>query len=255
MSTDDITPTPSVDNVERLPSLDALQAAHKELLQAHRQEGDTPEMLDRIEAFIYQGQATGAVLDAEDDRWTAQGMLDYWSATLFRAARRAPDATLADFDPNLAPELPDELCPYVGLDPFREATQAAFFGRERLVATLVEKLADSRLLVVSGPSGSGKSSVVLAGLLPALQRGALPGSEFLALRTAHGARLQSLGQPRASHRGSRWWKSRRPGGVGAAAGEAAAREPESLARTGQCHRRGSGGGRGGPIRGGIHPLQ
>ena len=177
MSTDDITPTPSVDNVERLPSLDALQTAHKELLQAHRQEGDTPEMLDRIEAFIYQGQATGAVLDAEDDRWTAQGMLDYWSATLFRAARRAPDATLADFDPNLAPELPDELCPYVGLDPFREATQAAFFGRERLVTTLVEKLADSRLLVVSGPSGSGKSSVVLAGLLPALQRGALPGSE------------------------------------------------------------------------------
>ena len=40
-----------------------------------------PEMLDRIEAFIYQGQATGAVLDAEDDRWTAQGVLDYWLAT------------------------------------------------------------------------------------------------------------------------------------------------------------------------------
>lgn len=177
MSTNDMRPTSSVDDVERLPSLAALQVTHKELLRAHRQAGDTPEMLDRIETFIHQGQATGALLDAEEERWMAQGVLDYWSATLFRADRRAPDATLADFDPNLAPELPDELCPYVGLDPFRETMHTAFFGRERLVTTLVEKLADSRLLAVVGPSGSGKSSLVLAGLMPALQQGALPGSE------------------------------------------------------------------------------
>lgn len=81
-------------------------------------------MLDRME-LIRLGQATGAMLDAENDQWTAQGTLDYWSATLFRAGRKAPDATLADFDPNLAPGNPNELCPYVGLDPFREATQAA----------------------------------------------------------------------------------------------------------------------------------
>ena len=132
MSTDDTTSTPPIENVDRLPSLAALQEVHKELLQAHRQQGDTPEMLDRIETFIRLGQATGAMLDAENDRWTAQGTLDYWSATLFHAGRKAPDATLADFDPNLAPELPDELCPYVGLDPFREATQAAFFGASAL---------------------------------------------------------------------------------------------------------------------------
>lgn len=177
MSAENGQPVTSAESIERLPSLAALQAAHKELLQAHRQEGDTLELLDRIERFIYQGQATGAVLDDEQERWTAQGVLDYWSATLFRADRRAPDATLVEFDPQLAPELPDELCPYVGLDPFREATEGKYFGRERLVSTLVEKLTDSRLLVVVGPSGSGKSSVVLAGLVPALKRGALPDSD------------------------------------------------------------------------------
>ncbi len=177
MSTDNPDIVSPVDGVERLPSLAALQIVHKELLQAHRQEGDTAEMLDRIEGFIHQGQATGAVLDDEQERWTAQGVLDYWSATLFRADRRAPDATLVDFDPELAPELADELCPYVGLDPFREATQGEYFGRERLIGTLIEKLADSRLLAVVGPSGSGKSSVVLAGLLPALKRGVLPDSD------------------------------------------------------------------------------
>lgn len=177
MTRDDAIPTSSGDTVERVSTLPALQADHKDLLRTHRQEGDSSEMLDRIEAFIHQGQATGVLLDEEEDRWTAQGVLDYWSAILFRADRRAPDATLAEFDPELAPELPNEFCPYVGLDPFREETQHAFFGRERLLTALIEKLKDSRLLVVIGPSGSGKSSVVLAGLIPTLKHGVLPGSE------------------------------------------------------------------------------
>ena len=58
-----------------------------------------------------------------------------------------------------------------------------FFGREKLVARLVERLADrlagdqARFLAILGPSGAGKSSVVMAGLLPALKRGAVPGSD------------------------------------------------------------------------------
>jgi DNA-binding XRE family transcriptional regulator len=67
--------------------------------------------------------------------------------------------------------------PYVGLSTYQEDDAALFFGREALVATLVDHVRDQRLLVVLGPSGSGKSSVVLAGLLPALKHGALPGSE------------------------------------------------------------------------------
>jgi WD40 repeat protein/DNA-binding SARP family transcriptional activator len=68
--------------------------------------------------------------------------------------------------------------PYKGLRPFTEADADTFFGREQLVERLVGRLADDtwRLLAVVGPSGSGKSSVVRAGLLPALRRGAIPGS-------------------------------------------------------------------------------
>ena len=52
-----------------------------------------------------------------------------------------------------------------------------FFGREALTQELIARLATDRFLAVVGPSGSGKSSVVRAGLIPALRAGALRGSE------------------------------------------------------------------------------
>ncbi len=71
--------------------------------------------------------------------------------------------------------------PYKGLRPFGEADADDFFGRETLIQELLGRLAEendlSRFLAVVGPSGSGKSSAVKAGLIPALRRGALPGSE------------------------------------------------------------------------------
>ena len=77
--------------------------------------------------------------------------------------------------------------PYKGLEAFKERDAANFFGRDTLIAELAETLEGiltaekpapaSRLFTVVGPSGSGKSSVVMAGLLPALRKGILPGSE------------------------------------------------------------------------------
>ncbi len=71
--------------------------------------------------------------------------------------------------------------PYKGLRPFDEADAPDFFGREALVERLVARLSEtvegSRFLGVVGPSGSGKSSVVRAGLVPALRKGAIHGSE------------------------------------------------------------------------------
>lgn len=67
--------------------------------------------------------------------------------------------------------------PYKGLKAFGEADADDFFGRESLVDELVAAVGDSRLVAVVGPSGIGKSSVVKAGLVPALRKGALPGSE------------------------------------------------------------------------------
>jgi WD40 repeat protein/serine/threonine protein kinase len=78
--------------------------------------------------------------------------------------------------------------PYKGLHAFTEDDTADFFGREALTQELVEQvkclLAPEhaerpavRLLTVIGPSGSGKSSVVMAGLLPRLRQGAVAGSQ------------------------------------------------------------------------------
>jgi WD40 repeat protein/DNA-binding SARP family transcriptional activator len=61
-----------------------------------------------------------------------------------------------------------DVCPYQGLAPFEAADAEFFFGRERLIDELVGRLADAPLLAVIGPSGSGKSSLLKAGLLPAL---------------------------------------------------------------------------------------
>ncbi|HEY3184052.1 MAG TPA: protein kinase, partial [Gaiellaceae bacterium] len=66
--------------------------------------------------------------------------------------------------------------PYKGLRAFGESDAEHFFGRDALVDQLVAAVAEHRLVAVVGPSGIGKSSVVKAGLVPALRRGALPGS-------------------------------------------------------------------------------
>src|SRR5215472_6467426 len=64
--------------------------------------------------------------------------------------------------------------PFPGLRPFESAEAALFFGRDEQCDELLARLAARRLVAVVGMSGSGKSSLVRAGLLPALSRGYLP---------------------------------------------------------------------------------
>ncbi|UCC76616.1 MAG: hypothetical protein JSW37_14095, partial [Anaerolineales bacterium] len=68
-------------------------------------------------------------------------------------------------------------CPYKGLAAFEAEDVEYFFGRGELVAELTARLAGTRFLAVVGASGSGKSSLVRAGLLPAMWQDALPGSK------------------------------------------------------------------------------
>jgi WD40 repeat protein/class 3 adenylate cyclase/DNA-binding SARP family transcriptional activator len=96
-----------------------------------------------------------------------------WDPTRDLAFQRALGPDAARLTP-VGADLPN---PYKGLLPFEESDAVAFFGREALTRELVARLADARFLAVIGPSGSGKSSVVRAGLLPALRMGALPGSD------------------------------------------------------------------------------
>jgi hypothetical protein len=60
--------------------------------------------------------------------------------------------------------------PYPGLRPFETGEWSIFFGRERMIDDVIELLARRRLVVVHGASGSGKSSLIRAGVLPRLAR-------------------------------------------------------------------------------------
>jgi WD40 repeat protein/DNA-binding SARP family transcriptional activator len=98
-------------------------------------------------------------------------------ADAFSTAARAPLDRTAIAEPRRV----DARNPYKGLRPFTEADAHDFFGRGELTQRLVARLGGddvgSRFLAVIGPSGSGKSSVVRAGLVPAIRRGALGGPE------------------------------------------------------------------------------
>ena len=69
-------------------------------------------------------------------------------------------------------------CPYLGLLPFQERDARVFYGRSELVGQLVRRLDGTGILLVAGESGTGKSSLLRAGLMPRLAAGALgPGSQ------------------------------------------------------------------------------
>jgi serine/threonine protein kinase len=89
---------------------------------------------------------------------------------------RFPDATallkaLEPFQPGMvARALSDDASPYAGLSSFQENDAGRFFGRSREIAAMVARIRDRPLLGVLGLSGVGKSSLVRAGLVPALKR-------------------------------------------------------------------------------------
>lgn len=60
--------------------------------------------------------------------------------------------------------------PYLGLAAYQLENADRFFGRDRLVADLLALLKDQTVVAVVGPSGSGKSSLLRAGVIPAARR-------------------------------------------------------------------------------------
>ncbi|WP_125263015.1 hypothetical protein [Streptomyces alboflavus] len=92
----------------------------------------------------------------------------------------------------------DEPAPYLGLARFEPGDREKFFGRERLTGELLTVVAENRFAALVGASGSGKSSLLRAGLIPALQHADEPHRRPAAIRiltpgthpfTAHAAPL------------------------------------------------------------------
>ncbi|WP_326918133.1 trypsin-like peptidase domain-containing protein [Actinophytocola sp.] len=81
-----------------------------------------------------------------------------------------PVGALLAAHPEIAAPDPGEICPYRGLEPFYEEHAEWFRGRESLAERLLDLVGTRPIVVVAGPSGSGKSSLVRAGLVPAVRR-------------------------------------------------------------------------------------
>jgi WD40 repeat protein len=84
--------------------------------------------------------------------------------------------------PERAIEPRNDISPYRGLQAFDEDHAEFFFGRDGDIQRLTEKLKVTRFIGVIGSSGSGKSSLVRAGVVPALKKGVLPESDAWAVR-------------------------------------------------------------------------
>ncbi|HSH02435.1 MAG TPA: WD40 repeat domain-containing protein, partial [Anaerolineae bacterium] len=90
------------------------------------------------------------------------------------------------------------ICPFMGLAPFTNEEQGFFFGREEWVARLLKQWEADNFLAVLGPSGSGKSSLVLAGVVPRVATPAqtaymTPGRQPLVALGRHAAVLRQRG--------------------------------------------------------------
>jgi WD40 repeat protein len=174
------------EHVTPFESVGELRERHADLLaELDRELGETADkkcealaltkLAPRVLLFLGRGVATGVYIEDIEERTACQILLDYWASTLTRVGIQTPTVGLARFDEAHLPDLKDKPCPYVGLEAFREQDERFFFGREADTERLITQLRLTPLVVVVGASGSGKSSLVLGGLLPALKSNALSG--------------------------------------------------------------------------------
>ncbi|MFI1764994.1 helix-turn-helix domain-containing protein [Streptomyces sp. NPDC020800] len=119
--------------------------------------GDQLPSLGVVLAFV---RACGADAGEWEQRWHAV----------------AQDVAAAETDTD------DTDAPYRGLARFEPGDQDLFFGRDQLVAQLAERVRTHRVVALVGASGSGKSSLLRAGLIPALRAEEAPGRRPAAVR-------------------------------------------------------------------------
>lgn len=191
-----------------LASFQELSEAHGALLEAQSDDKLDPSA---VRVFVTEAAAAGAQIESIADRDAVRSMINYWTAVLARlprpanggsAAGGAPDLglaeapadrpTLARFDASLSPDLPDEDNPFVGLSAFDQGQRGLYYGRDSVIVDLLKTCAESSFVVVSGASGTGKSSLVRAGLIAAVQADTAYADWLVAIATPGRDPLASL---------------------------------------------------------------
>ncbi|MGB1285513.1 MAG: protein kinase domain-containing protein [Aggregatilineales bacterium] len=128
-----------------------------------------PDLSPNLEAFnLVIQQAT------EKETEYRYETVDELAAAFHRALMPNSERSTREIDATLL------VNPYKGLRPFDEVDAGNFYGREDLIQQMMRRMTEddalANFLAVVGPSGSGKSSVVRAGLIPRLRIGSLTGS-------------------------------------------------------------------------------
>jgi len=159
---------------------DQFETQFQKLITGEGDESTRDELMKQIVQWLKDGAGQGRFLPlASAERRAFRSILERWSSRLRSQAHYIEGIDyLADFDPDAGVALTVE-CPYPGLEPYTRDQQSSFFGRELLVSQSVEHLQEqgNRILLIIGASGSGKSSIAMAGILPRLED--LHGNEWL----------------------------------------------------------------------------
>ncbi|MDJ1173654.1 NACHT and WD repeat domain-containing protein, partial [Roseofilum capinflatum] len=143
-----------------LAQLDNIEKEFKEAFQKLATREDICQALERVESGIHQElQEIKAMLVVVLELLHQRGSEEEQGQPL-------PDLRWVG---GQAPPL-SLPCPYLGLSAFGKDDQHLFFGRDALIQELVQAVEGREIVPVIGPSGSGKSSVVFAGLLPELEK-------------------------------------------------------------------------------------
>ena len=126
-------------------------------------------LIVEITEWLQYGAEQGRYIPpASAERRALRSMLERWGSRLRDRNVYVPGIdALAAFDPKAGLAL-TLACPYPGLDPYTQNDQRTFFGRRKIADSCVAHLdrPENRILLIIGASGSGKSSLALAGVLP-----------------------------------------------------------------------------------------
>ena len=187
--------------VEALRLTEIRTSAEEEWLDARLDAGEHRAVIAEAERLVREDPL-------REDRWAILALANYRAgrqAEALATVRGARSRLLDELGIDVGPRLQDletailrqdpdiaavnvhwdaaGECPYRGLEPFQLEDADLFFGRDADVDELVERTHRGSVLTIAGPSGSGKSSVLLAGLLPRLTAA---GHEVAVLRPGAG---------------------------------------------------------------------